>query len=404
MTADHQRAVQAYADAVRVHLADFPDAELDDAMDDVREHLADIAAELGEDLGEDSLVDRLGTPAQYAAELRAAAGLVPAGTPDPRKPESRAQRMLSKALWAARIVVLVTVSIILAGANPYALAALAVGLVAFVAAAAWARPRLRPGAASLPEVRWSAQLADAFAGTRLGSAAVPFTVTLRPAWWVVRALIAVNAIALLVDDGRLAFPMPGSDRSAALLWLVLTAGAVIVSVRLGLERGRQQRWSKIVVAVNVVLAAAAFPVLATPALTGIEYYPVYEEFPPDYGVDNTGVGGQNLFVYDKDGNLLTDVRIYDQDGNPIRVDPSECDFQELNSGRALADSQTLFPRPSWAVDPETGECVERGIVPPFGVGLPGPLPGHQAPVPTPSEVPSEAPSASPGTSPSPIGK
>ena len=61
---------QQYLDAVRAHLADVPQPEREDLLEDLEQHLDEVAAE-----AEGSLEDRLGPPAEYAAELRASAGL-----------------------------------------------------------------------------------------------------------------------------------------------------------------------------------------------------------------------------------------------------------------------------------------------------------------------------------------
>ncbi|MGV9767766.1 HAAS signaling domain-containing protein, partial [Micromonospora tulbaghiae] len=58
-----------YVDRVRAALADLPPGVRDELTEELPEHLAEVAAE-----GEGTLVDRLGTPEAYAAELRAAAG------------------------------------------------------------------------------------------------------------------------------------------------------------------------------------------------------------------------------------------------------------------------------------------------------------------------------------------
>ena len=63
-----------YFEQLRACFADLPAAARDDLLDDLAEHLAEVAAE-----GDGPLADRLGPPAAYAAELRAAAGLAPPG-------------------------------------------------------------------------------------------------------------------------------------------------------------------------------------------------------------------------------------------------------------------------------------------------------------------------------------
>ena len=62
--------VLAYARDVRAELADVPAERLAELLDDLEEHLVEVAGEGGE-----PLTVRLGPPAEYAAELRRAAGL-----------------------------------------------------------------------------------------------------------------------------------------------------------------------------------------------------------------------------------------------------------------------------------------------------------------------------------------
>ena len=62
--------VREYLAAVSRELADLPADERDDLLEDLDSHLHEVIAE-----GEGSLEQRLGPPAQYAAELRASAGL-----------------------------------------------------------------------------------------------------------------------------------------------------------------------------------------------------------------------------------------------------------------------------------------------------------------------------------------
>lgn len=62
--------VDAYAALVRSALADLPADDVDELMQDVTANLTDVAQE-----SNGGLLQRLGTPAEYAAELRSAAGL-----------------------------------------------------------------------------------------------------------------------------------------------------------------------------------------------------------------------------------------------------------------------------------------------------------------------------------------
>jgi len=62
--------VESYLDAVRAALGDLPPGVRDELLEDLPEHLAEVAAE-----SDGPLAERLGPPAEYAAELRAAAGV-----------------------------------------------------------------------------------------------------------------------------------------------------------------------------------------------------------------------------------------------------------------------------------------------------------------------------------------
>jgi len=69
--------VVTYLAGVRAELSDLPPGELEDVLDDVTGHLTEVAAELGGEPTATALQGRLGTPRQYADELRTAAGYPP---------------------------------------------------------------------------------------------------------------------------------------------------------------------------------------------------------------------------------------------------------------------------------------------------------------------------------------
>jgi hypothetical protein len=74
----------SYLSQVRAELADLPAMELDEVMDDITAHLTELRAELPTLV---LLEARLGSPQQYADQLRAAAGYPP--RPDDDGPTSR---------------------------------------------------------------------------------------------------------------------------------------------------------------------------------------------------------------------------------------------------------------------------------------------------------------------------
>ncbi|MDQ1652985.1 MAG: hypothetical protein QOI35_2185 [Cryptosporangiaceae bacterium] len=91
---DVQRAeMERYTERVRAALADLPADERDELTEDLHTHLADVVAETsgpaetGGPAGTStSLESRLGSPEEYAAELRRSAGIPPAEAPPQRPP------------------------------------------------------------------------------------------------------------------------------------------------------------------------------------------------------------------------------------------------------------------------------------------------------------------------------
>ena len=69
--------VATYLAQVRAELSDLPPGELADVLEDVTGHLTEVAAEFEEEPTAAALQERLGTPRQYADELRTAAGYPP---------------------------------------------------------------------------------------------------------------------------------------------------------------------------------------------------------------------------------------------------------------------------------------------------------------------------------------
>jgi hypothetical protein len=168
--------IDYYLERVGAALADLPADVRDDLMEDLPAHFAEVLEEQG-----GSLVERLGPPADYAAELRAAAGL----QDDPGR------RTLP-------------------------------GL-----------PRLE---ARLVQVRRWLGAADRRAGTVIGYDRLSdFARLLRPAWWIVRAVGLVAVVFWLDIIPRDRFDDP--------IGWVLVAVAVVISVRVGATgRPHIPRW------------------------------------------------------------------------------------------------------------------------------------------------------------------
>jgi hypothetical protein len=254
--------VARYATAVRDAFADPPAPERELLLEDLEDHLAEVAAE-----GEGPLEARLGAPEAYAAELRASAGLPAPGAGGPgRAPslrESRVARRLRRS-WRAAV------------AHP------------------------------------------------AGGAIVGFLPELRPAWWVLRGYLAVQAVAVagspLFSGGGLSFPVPALFESQ-LLGLLATAVAVVLSVRWG-RRGRGGAGRRaLTILGNTALGLFGLALalqLGSDEAAGDYYRPdqvVYAG--PVSGLRSDGQEISNIFAFDTDGRPLRDVYLVDQDGDPV---------------------------------------------------------------------------------------
>jgi hypothetical protein len=187
-----------YLDRVRAALVDLPASKRDELLEDLPAHLAEVAAE-----APGTLEERLGAPERYAADLRAAAGLVA---------DAGAQR--------------------------------------------WPRPTLL-----LAVLGWLRR-ADAALGPVLGyRRASEFLRLLRPAWWVLRgyaaALLLVHLLGL--ESNGLLPRVYGNTLSG----IVIAGLFAVGSIWLGHGSARAGNGARALLGLlNVVLALAGFVLLA----------------------------------------------------------------------------------------------------------------------------------------------
>ncbi|SCL35724.1 Uncharacterized membrane protein [Micromonospora pallida] len=337
-----EQDITAYVERVRAALADLPPAQRDELTEDLSEHLAEVAAEAG-----GSLVDRLGEPEAYAAELRAAAGA------PLRTGPNLDQRV----------------------------AGLALGV----------RTRLRA--------------LDVRLGPPLGySTASDYLRLLRPAWWLVRGYLAAMLVTAMSTGGT--FGVLPSLGGSHLAGLVLLAGCVVGSLWLGRNAQRLSRWPR-----RLVLAGSLGLVLF--GLVGAATVDSRARW-GGYGYQSVSVDDQyshiqDVFVYDSEGRLVRDVRLFDQNGTPIRLGWPAC--EKANSAPIEDPIRRTYPYcpeqapfqfrtdPTSAptsVGPTTtpdatpsGAATPQGSTTPSGAATPG---GST----TPSGPASPAPTSTPG--------
>lgn len=298
--------VSAYAAAVRSHLADLPSEQVEDLTDGLEADLVEALEDregpvvTGEipiwqaagagiptaPAGAATMIDlahRFGPAQAYAAELRAAAGLEPAGPTTPARP----RRLRGRLAWRM-------------GATRTRVLELASG----------ARQAVAPVLA-----------------TPLGRRVVTSLVALRPLWWVVRGWVwyVLGASVLWARYRPLGFYLPIHVGA----WLLLAA-LVVLSIATGRGLGGQRRWVRGGFAALNVIAVLALPTtlsnfdneLRRELLSGGTEYvevPVYEQVPVVDGVYVDGMLVSNLFVYDAEGDPLERVQIFDDRGRPVRT-------------------------------------------------------------------------------------
>ncbi|MEU5827391.1 HAAS signaling domain-containing protein [Micromonospora tulbaghiae] len=246
-----------YVDRVRAALADLPPAVRDELTEDLPEHLAEVAAE-----GDGALVDRLGTPEAYAAELRAAAG---AG--EGRRP-ARFHRLAEAREQAATQI----------------------------------------------------RLLDRQLGPVFGHETVSdFLRPLRPAWWLVRGWLAALVVAWMVDGRSGLVPRLGGNTSMGLLLLI---GAIVASMWWGRRSAGIAGWRRQLHQITTAaLLLFSFAVLVqVDERADTDVYRDYEQTSVDHRYDRI----EDVFVYDQQGRLIRDAQLFDQNGVPIRLGWPNC--------------------------------------------------------------------------------
>jgi hypothetical protein len=154
---------------------------------------------------------------------------------------------------------------------------------------------------------------------------------MRPAWWVLRAWLAVQLLDLTLGPAEYLTFLPSlGNQVAGALVLVL---AVVVSVLVGTGRLRPdgpplQAWrSRLALLVlNAFAVAIALPLVlggfpdawdSHRLANGAVYSQGRPETPP--GLRSGGHYIRNVFAYDTEGKPLTGVQLYDQVGRPLAV-------------------------------------------------------------------------------------
>lgn len=267
------------------------------------EDLDDHLAEIAAE-AEGTLTERLGPPTQYAAELRAAYGTT---RPNADRPTGPVREIVD-------------------------------GLRAGLGQSRWYR-----------DVR-------------------AFLPSLRPAWWVLRGYGVALLLTLMFSSGVDVRPIPNPFHARGLVQLILTAVAIVLSVRLGQRfHARTDATRLLGILGNTAIALLVIPMLGSMSSNAGYVGGDVVTQGPNFAAQSVFAGGgvvTNIYPYSKEGKPLTDVLLFDQNGQPLTVDskaggvestyPLGADGQPITNAYPLTQRNIGGPpvaRPRVAVPP-----------------------------------------------------
>jgi uncharacterized membrane protein len=419
MSTEKPTAVRVYLARVRTALADLPAGEVEEILEDVRPHLAEMEAELGPSARVEALIERLGTPENYAAELRSSGGypLPPTGEAATAVLGTAKAQSLSGARFALWGLVFCAAGLALlafgAGVSVNVGALLGLLLLAPVfALSLWFLHRRGIAAVlALPEAVRVRDGVRRYREDRKGDRTLAYLGSLKPAWWPACAAVLVAFGLLLM-----------LRHTSALLLLPFLIAAAVAVIWAGPRTSGDRRLLWIVVPVSAFVVGGGLGGVGA-VVDRVGHFSSYSgttSYPASYSADEYGnqqlrYGNEelkNLYAFDADGKPLTDVYLYDEQGRPITITRYGCEQSTGTEARRGVDNR--FPRPQLVQGTQDangnldgyngyrGYCHEVTGVP-FAAAIPKPIP---APAGKPSGTPespkpsSSAPAASP-TSPAP---
>ncbi|MGW7682559.1 DUF1700 domain-containing protein [Kribbella sp. NPDC054772] len=387
-------AVAIYLAQVRAELSDLPPGELEDVLEDVSGHLTEVAAEFGTEPTVTDLQERLGTPRQYADQLRTAAGYPARPAPVSQGHADAGRKALGWGLIAATVgPFFIAIGIFAWSRDETAFFGMLGFGVLFVAAFLGIRalrgndprivldtPRGERGAEAIRG--WIDQIPPHIRRELLTIG--------QPVWWVARGVIGAGGFFALFG--------------AASVTVVGAVAGAAVSIWIGRRTQQDRRWLWYVVPLNVV-AAIAVPSFLAAAYAGqsFGFLNNYNDYrgrtshynPPSNGLTLNGTEVTNIYPFDAQGKQVP-VRLYDQEGNPISLDLQDCSANFANTRRDTTTNlfplAVVTPDENGTVDQESCKDTTKA---PF---VPPPAPATITTSPIPSATPTGKPSSGPTTS------
>lgn len=311
-SAAQEASALEFATRVREQLSDLQTDEVDELTDGLQADLADRLAE----------GDELGDPADYASELRTAAGLPPRAALAPPGVPSLSLGESIRQWW-------ITV-----------------------------------------RHKWS----HFWGATAARRGLRDFAISIRPLWWVARGLTLAAFFVFIFIGG---YP----DRLFA---AILALAFIVVSVQWGRGMWAPKRWlvwARRIAHVAAIVLLIPMTVLVADRLLAPQY--VYAGDEQQGGLVLNGNQVSNLFAYDCAGQPLAAVQLFDQDGNPITtrdelwgdgepvwgwdMKTQESVTHSLNGFALMPNNWNVFPLTSGGIPMtgEPGEITYSDSTPPF---------------------------------------
>ena len=385
-------AVRTYLAQIRAELNDLPPHELEDVLDEVSGHLAEVAAEFDDEPTAAALQERLGTPREYADELRTAAGYPPRTEPvDHAAAEAAARQALRWGMIAGTVGPFFLVVGIFSWSREVSGFFGLIGLAVLFGAAYLGVKALRGhdprtvldtprGAATAKSIRDLIEQIPPDVRQELVAIG-------QPIWWVARGVVGGGGFFALFGAG--AVTVVGALAGAA------------VSIWIGRRTQQDRRWLWYVVPLNVVATVAVPAVLAASFVLGSngpfrfsndDYSAGRSGYNYENGLTLDGNRITNLYPFDEQGRPVK-VRLYTQAGVPLNLDLQDCATLYPDGTESHPTVSNLFPLPEVLDDPngttDTDNCKDSTKAP-FTPRLP---PATTPTTPTPTSTPSPKPSS-----------
>ncbi len=409
MSEQSPTAVRVYLARVRSALADLPESEVEEILDDVRPHLAEMEAELGENPKVDALIERLGTPESYAAELRASGGY----PPRPADGDKTTVLQRKTGIGGARFAFWGLIFAV-GGFALFAFAAAVWVRVEPLAGLLFVAPVLAISVvyimkrgvepiSELPEVVKIRESVNSFQADRDGKG-VAYLRSLKPAWWLLCAAVLI-AFGLLL--------MIRETEAVLILPILLLAAVAVVWAGPKVKGDRRLLWLAVPVSAFVVGSILGGAGAVVELVANRYYSNPYQNHPASsyndtYGNPQLSYGNrelENVYAFDAQGKPLTDIYLYDQDGRPLSTTRYACEKSTSEKRKAGEDNRYPRPQIERGVQDDQGNvdgyngyrsyCKEKTEVP-FSAAIP-----KGAPVPAPSSTAPSSPAAPPTSSPPP---